>query len=150
MVVAPGGMTAPWLKAGLRTRPSGCRYRISMVEACQPAQTRHRARIDLTHVPHIARFVRDGWVSRLPGSDHEAARSDPGVSDLGVGGGGLFIGVRLGDRLDDQAGGKNRAEPPGEGPAGVGDGEWLMPVAQVGWRGGEAPGLGERALVEVP
>src|SRR5690242_20841897 len=34
-------MTAPWLKAGLCTRPSGCRYRISMAEACQPAATRH-------------------------------------------------------------------------------------------------------------
>jgi AAA ATPase domain len=30
----------PRLKAGLRMRPPGCKYRISMVEACQPAQAR--------------------------------------------------------------------------------------------------------------
>jgi len=62
-------------------------------------------------------------MSRLPGADNEAVPGDPGVGDLGVGGGGVFIGVRLGDRLDDQAGGKGRVQPPAEGAAGIGDGE---------------------------
>jgi hypothetical protein len=69
-------------------------------------------------------------VSRLSGADDEEVRGDPGVGDLGVGGGGLFIGVRLGDRLNDQVSGKDRAQPPGEGTARVGDRERLMPVGR--------------------
>src|SRR6516225_8251171 len=85
------------------------------VDGRQPRTERPSARA-------ACRMIRAGcWVSRLSGADNEAVRSDPGVGDLGVDGGGLFIGVRLSDRLDNQAGGKDPAQPPGEGAARVGD-----------------------------
>jgi hypothetical protein len=38
------------------------------------------------------------------GADDEEVWGDPGVSDLWVSGGGLFVRAGLGDRLDHQAG----------------------------------------------
>src|SRR5215831_16486873 len=76
-------------------------------------------------------FGCGGWILWLPGSDDEEVRGDPGVSDLWVGGGGLLVGAGLRDRLDDQACVEDGAEPPGEGPARVGDRERLVPVPPV-------------------
>jgi hypothetical protein len=50
-----------------------------------------------------------GWILRLPGTHDEEIRGDPSISDLWVGGGGLLVGARLRDRLDDQAGAEDGA-----------------------------------------
>jgi hypothetical protein len=82
--------------------------------------------------------ARPGWDSmssclimvsqRLSCAHNEEVGSDPGISDLRVGG-GLLVGVRLGERLDGQAGSKDRAQPSGERPARVSDRERPVPVS---------------------
>src|SRR5437879_8135690 len=76
-------------------------------------------------------------------------RSDPGVGDLRVLGGGALVGTRLGDRLHAQPGDEHRVQPDSERPARVGDRERLVPVPGVGRNSPEGPGRDDPALVEV-
>ena len=83
------------------------------------------------------------------GPHDEEVRDDPGVSDLRVSGGGLLVRTGLGYRLDRQAGTQDGIQPAGQGAARIGDRERAVRPWQLRRGGVEAPGLGERALVEV-